>query len=111
MEEPRNPDVCPFLSEADRRVDATVIATLSQRFADFIERYDRDCGAANERYRNDSETNKEWREKIQDQLNAQKEILSDIAPAYARAKWVIALSIIGSIALAVKAFWKHIMWN
>lgn len=83
--------------DADRRHSDGVLIALTQRFNDFIERYDRDMGA-----------NGEWRRSVEATLKEQSQALSEISPAYAKGKWVVGLIIIGSIALAVKAFWSHI---
>lgn len=82
-----------------RQTDAVVIA-LSQRFNDFVERYDRDCGA-----------NNEWRRTVETTLKSQSDALAEISPAYYRGKWIIGLVALGSIGVAVKAFWNHISWH
>jgi len=86
--------------EEKRRVDDILVAQLSQKFNDFIERYDRDVGAINE-----------WRRITDLELKAQGEILREISPAYTKGKWVAGLIATGSVALAVKAFWSHITWH
>lgn len=83
----------------NRKSDESIIL-LTQRFNDFIERYDRDCGVSIE-----------WRRVTELELKTQGEILRDIAPAYNRGKWVVGLIMIGSIGLAVKAFWNHLAWK
>ena len=83
-----------------RRADDILVAQLSQRFNDFIERYDRDVGAINE-----------WRRITDVELKTQGEILREISPAYTKGKWVVGLVAIGSIGIAVKAFWNHIVWH
>lgn len=86
--------------EDKRRADDILVAQLSQRFNDFIERYDRDVGALNE-----------WRGRTDKTLKDQDDILKDISPAYAKGKWVAGLVMVGSIAMAVKAFWSHLLWK
>jgi hypothetical protein len=86
--------------EEKRRADDVLVIQLSQRFNDFIERYDRDVGAINE-----------WRRITDAELKIQGDILRDIAPAYSGGKWIIGLITIGSIGLAVKAFWSHLFWH
>lgn len=88
------------MSEEDRRRDDLIVAQLSQKFNDFIERYDRDVGALNE-----------WRKNTDAELDAQGVILRDISPAYARGKWVVGLIMVGSIGVAIKEFWSHINWK
>jgi len=92
-------DEHPFQDKERRHSDAVLIA-LTQRFNDFIERYDRDCGAAGE-----------WRRTVEQTLKEQSIILSEISPAYNRGKWIVALVTIGSIGLAVKAFWNHVAFK
>ena len=84
----------------NRRSSDIVVVALSQRFNDFIERYDRDCGA-----------NNEWRRVVDLEIKQQGEILREISPAYTKGKWVVGLIMIGSVSLAVKAFWTHILWK
>jgi hypothetical protein len=86
--------------DSERRHSDGVLIALTQRFNDFIERYDRDCGA-----------NGEWRRMVDQSLKEQSQALSEISPAYAKGKWVVGLIAIGSIALAVKAFWSHIAFK
>jgi hypothetical protein len=83
-----------------RRADDILVAQLSQRFNDFIERYDRDVGAINE-----------WRRTTDVELKTQGEILREISPAYVKGKWIVGLVALGSIGAAVKAFWAHISWH
>ncbi len=90
-----------------RRQDDIIVAQLSQRFNDFVERYDRDCGAVNERDR----VSKEWRDKVDFELKSQSKILEEISPAYNRGKWVVGLIMIGSIGIAIKQFWAHISFK
>lgn len=80
-----------------RRSDDFIVAQLSQRFNDFIERYDRDVGALNQ-----------WRKTTDDELKTQGNILRDISPAYTRGKWIVGVIMVGSIGIAVKQFWAHI---
>ena len=86
--------------DMNRRHTDTVVIALSQRFNDFVERYDRDCGAQNE-----------WRRAVELKIEKQSEMLNEISPAYAKGKWVASLIMIGSVALAVKAFWNHIRFQ
>jgi hypothetical protein len=86
--------------DPDRRHSDDAIVALTQKLSDFIERYDRDCGAGNE-----------WRRTVEATLKIQSDILSEISPAYVRGKWVVTLIMIGSVALAVKAFWSHIAFR
>lgn len=83
-----------------RRIDDVLVGQLIQRVNDFIERYDRDMGALNE-----------WRRATDAELKAQGDILRVLKPAYSGGKWVVGLIMIGSIGLAVKAFWSHISWH
>lgn len=82
------------------RKDDLIVAQLSQKFNDFLERYDRDCGASNE-----------WRRVTETELKAQGEILRDISPAYNRGKWIVGIIMIGSLGIAVKEFWKHVTFQ
>lgn len=84
----------------DGRRDDVLVAQLSQRFNDFIERYDRECGAR-----------EEWRRIVDIELKSQGDMLRDISPAYNRGKWIVGLIMIGSIGIAVKSFWAHISWH
>ena len=86
--------------EEHLRKNDVAIEILTQRFNDFIERYDRDCGVSNE-----------WRRTTEIILKSQSDILNEISPAYNRGKWVVGLIMIGSIGLAVKTFWNHIKWQ
>ena len=86
--------------DSNRRHSDAVLVALTQRFNDFIERYDRDCGA-----------NGEWRRTVDATLKEQSQALSELSPAYAKGKWVVGLVVLGSIALAVKSFWAHLMWR
>lgn len=86
--------------EQKRRVDDILVAQLSQRFNDFIERYDRDVGALNE-----------WRQSTDKELGTQGDILRKMSPAYNGGKWVLGLLTAGSIAIAIKTFWGHILWH
>jgi hypothetical protein len=88
------------MSDNERRADDLIVAQLSQKFNDFIERYDRDCGAFNE-----------WRRATDAELKTQGSILREISPAYTRGKWIAGLIMIGSIGVAIKGFWSHIMWK
>jgi hypothetical protein len=83
-----------------RRKNDLAIEILTQRFNDFIERYDRDCGASGE-----------WRRNTEKILKYQSDILLEISPAYNRGKWVVGLIMIGSVGLAVKSFWNHIFFK
>ena len=87
-------------SDMNRRHTDPMMVALNQRFTDFIERYDRDTGALGE-----------WRRTVEVTLKEQSAILSEISPAYNRGKWVVALVMIGSVTLAVKAFWSHIKFQ
>jgi hypothetical protein len=82
------------------RKNDLAIEVLAQRFNDFMERYDRDCGA-----------NNEWRRVTELTLKEQSVILTEISPAYNRGKWVVGLVMIGSVGMAIKAFWQHILWK
>jgi hypothetical protein len=84
----------------DNRKDDILVAQLTQRLNDFIERYDRDCGASSE-----------WRRTVDGILKDQSKVLEEISPAYIRGKWIVALITIGSIGMAVKAFWSHLSWH
>jgi hypothetical protein len=86
--------------EEHLRKNDVAIEILTQRFNDFIERYDRDCGAS-----------QEWRRTTEKILKEQSDILLEISPAYNRGKWVVGLIMIGSVGLAVKAFWQHVKWT
>lgn len=88
------------MSDGERRVDDLVVAQLSQKFSDFIERYDRDCGALSE-----------WRRATDVELKKQSIILMEISPAYMKGKWIVGLVMVGSIGVAVKEFWTHITWK
>jgi hypothetical protein len=88
------------MPDIDGRKDDLIVAALSQKFNDFIERYDRDVGALNE-----------WRKNTDNELKTQGVILRDISPAYTRGKWIVGLITIGSIGVAVKTFWAHITWK
>lgn len=88
------------MPDIDGRKDDIIVAALSQKFNDFIERYDRDVGALNE-----------WRRSTDKELDAQGNILRDISPAYARGKWIVGLIMVGSIGVAIKSFWAHIAWK
>lgn len=82
------------------RKNDLAIEVLTQRFNDFMERYDRDCGASIE-----------WRRSTEIILSKQSEILTEISPAYNRGKWVVGLIMIGSIGVAIKTFWQHVAWK
>ena len=88
------------MTEDERRKDDVMVAQLSQKFSDFIERYDRDCGGMNE-----------WRRTVELELKTQGEILREISPAYTRGKWIVGTIMVGSIATAVKEFWRHIYFQ
>jgi len=88
------------MSDPDRRQDDILVAQLTQRFNDFIERYDRDCGG-----------NNQWRNTVDAELKAQSKILNEISPAYTRGKWIAGLVMIGSLGIAIKSFWSHIRWQ
>lgn len=88
------------MTDDDRRKDDLIVAQLSQKFNDFLERYDRDSGA-----------NNEWRRVTDLELKLQGEILREISPAYTRGKWIAGLIMVGSIGVAIKGFWAHIMWK
>lgn len=83
-----------------RRADDVIITELSTKFDDFIERYDRDCGALNE-----------WRRTVDIELKSHGDILREISPAYNRGKWIAGIITLGSIGVAVKAFWSHFKWQ
>lgn len=90
-----------MISDEDkRRSDDIVIAQLSQRFSDFVERYDRDVGAMNE-----------WKRATDAELKFQGDILRDISPAYNRGKWIVGVIMLGSVGIAVKEFWAHCTWK
>ena len=86
--------------DSDPRFSTGAIIALTQRFNDFVERYDRDVGA-----------NGEWRRTIEIKMEEHGKILSEISPAYLRGKWIVSLIALGSIGLAVKAFWSHLSWH
>jgi hypothetical protein len=94
-----------------RRADDILVAQLSQRFNDFIERYDRDCGADNERERIAREENNKWKEKMEIEMKAQSKILEEISPAYMKGKWIVGIVMVGSIGIAIKEFWNHVLWK
>jgi hypothetical protein len=83
-----------------RRKSDDAIIILTQRFNDFVERYDRDMGA-----------NNEWKRTTELELHSQSAALAEISPAYARGKWVIGLITVGSIGVAIKSFWSHLFWK
>jgi hypothetical protein len=76
------------------------LTALSQKFSDFVERYDRDVGALSE-----------WRRMKDAEIIEHAKVLSEISPAYARGKWVAMLVAVGSVGLAVKTFWSHISFK
>lgn len=82
------------------RKNDLAIEILTQRFNDFMERYDRDCGASIE-----------WRRATETVLSKQSEILTEISPAYNRGKWIIGVTMVGSIGLAIKTFWSHVFFK
>lgn len=84
----------------ERRIDDVLVAQLSQGFKDFVERYDRDCGATNE-----------WRRVTELEIKRHGEILNEISPAYTKGKWIAALIAMGSVGIAVKSFWSHLKWQ
>ena len=84
----------------NRRHSDSIVIALSQKFNDFVERYDRDCG-----------TNSEWRRTVELKIEKQSELLNEISPAYTKGKWIIGLIVVGSVAIAVKAFWDHIFFR
>jgi hypothetical protein len=86
--------------DLNRRHTDSMMVALNQRFNDFVERYDRDVGALGE-----------WRRNVDIKIDDHGKILAEISPAYFRGKWVVALAMIGSVGLAVKAFWAHIKWQ
>lgn len=86
--------------EEKRRADDILVIQLSQKFNDFIERYDRDVGGLNQ-----------WKSSVDRELKDQSKILNEISPAYNRGKWIVALIMMGSIGAAVKALWSHIAWR
>jgi hypothetical protein len=88
------------MTDDDRRKDDVIIAQLSQRFQDFVERYDRDCGGMNE-----------WRRTVELELKTQGEILREISPAYTRGKWIVGIIMVGSLGIAVKEFWRHVAFK
>lgn len=88
------------LDDEHRREDDRTISALSQRIYDFIERYDRDVGELNG-----------WRRMIEMKLETQGEILREISPAYAKGKWIVGIVMLGSIGIAVKSFWSHLLWR
>lgn len=88
------------MEEKDRRQDDILVAQLSQRFNDFVERYDRDCGG-----------NNQWRATVDAELKSQSKMLNEISPAYYRGKWVVLLIMAGSIGIAIKEFWAHCSWK
>lgn len=88
------------MTDPERRIDDILVVQLSQKFSDFIERYDRDVGGLNE-----------WRSGVDKELRDQSKVLNEISPAYNRGKWVVALVMIGSIGAAIKAFWAHLSWH
>jgi len=93
-------DVHLMSQEDHERKNDVLMAALSQRFNDFIERYDRDCGADNE-----------WRRTVDVELKTQGDILREISPAYNRGKWIVGVILVGSLGLAVKEFWRHICFK
>ncbi len=88
------------MEEDSRRKDDIMVAQLIQRFNDFTERYDRDTGALNE-----------WRRTTDLEIGKQGDILREISPAYTKGKWIAGLIAVGSVGVAVKAFWSHITWH
>lgn len=88
------------MTDFDRRQDDFMVAQLSQKFSDFIERYDRDCGALGE-----------WRKNVDIELRIQSKILEEISPTYNRGKWIVGIIMLGSLGIAVKTFWAHIIWH
>ena len=89
-----------YEEESKKRKDDILVAQLSQKFNDFIERYDRDMGALNE-----------WRRATDAELKSQGDILRDISPAYNRGKWIVGVIMVGSLGMAVQEFWKHCTWR
>jgi hypothetical protein len=88
------------MNEDYQRKSDLELTSLSQKFADFVERYDRDCGASGE-----------WRRTVEMMLKEHGAMLSDITPAYTRGKWIAGIIAIGSIGIAVKTFWSHIVFK
>ena len=86
--------------EDPRRRDDVSIAVLAQEFHDFIKRYDQDWTHT-----------QAWRKQHDDILKNHGDLLAEIAPNYKRGMLVISAVVLGSIAIAIKAFWNHFHWN
>lgn len=86
----------------DCRKDDLILERLDQKFADFLERYERDWHHT-----------QDWRKSHWELLDRHTDLLNEIVPNYRRGLWALTIIVAGSIALAVQSFWKHIkvLWG
>lgn len=83
-----------------RRRDDILMAELSTRFKDFIERYERDW-----------KHTQDWRKAHWEIMEEHGKLLSEMAPVYRKSMWFVGALVLGTIGVAIKAFWSHISWN
>jgi hypothetical protein len=93
------------------RKNDDLIVSVNQKLNDFVERSDRDVGAMNERKNIERETLMKWMESTDASLKSQGEILNVLSPIYIKGKAVLWVIVIGSIGLAIKSFWSHILFK
>lgn len=88
---------CDRRQNEDRRESCSRVVTLEARFADFIERYERDL-----------DDRMEWRKKVDYALEAINETIRDLKLPYRVGLWITVLAAGAMMVEAVKIFFNWI---
>jgi hypothetical protein len=74
----------------------------------FMERYDNDRKECTDRYRNDRDESRTWRNEVNVKLDGITIFLADLKPNYRRAMVVWGVFVLGLFSLVVKLIWEHV---
>lgn len=120
------------MEEDHRRRDDVIIAALSQKLTDFIDRYERDYRLALEKDKQDYEHTMRWRNQMDaiqkeqsdqlativpahlemaQRLKINSEILSDIGPNYKRGMWIVSIIFIACVGASIKMIFDRVVFR
>ena len=84
----------------DRRKADEQLIRLTQKFDDFVERYERDVSASSLRIAELSVV-----------IKSHDEFIRDIKPMYTKSMVALGAFALGTIGLLVKWVWDHVIWR
>lgn len=94
-----------------RRKNDVLMSTLTQKFDDFVGRYERDRKADQTLHDADWHHTQVWRDAHWKLIQENTDFLRLLKPKYTTAMAITMAVILGSVGLAVKWFWNHIKFG